>query len=110
MDMSDDTGVTGTYPQPTCKAKLLIISRLTVNAGNAGKQVSISLSENRKTKYLIRSKKRKDEKPSLLTCKPLVSVCVSVTYVAGIVAGKRRYRSDTGVCTLDACCHVKTFS
>lgn len=100
MDMSDDTGVTGTYLQATCKAKLLTLSRLTVNAGNAGKQVSISLSENRKTKYLIRSKKGKDEETSLLTCKPLVSGWVLVTCPAGIVAGKRRYDSRTDVFTV----------
>jgi len=107
MDMSDDTGDTGTYRQDPCKSKLLNVSSLTANAGSAGKQISISLSENRKTKYVNTGKKRKDEKPSLLPCQPLVSGCVLDTYVAGIFAGKRRYRNDTDVCTLDSSCHVK---
>jgi hypothetical protein len=53
MKMTDDTGDTGSYRQDTCASKLLIISRLAVNAGSAGKQISTSSSEDRRNKSLI---------------------------------------------------------
>ena len=99
--MSNDTSDPGTYRQDPCIYKLPVISCLTANAGNAGKNFSFSSSENRKNK-LINSKKREDVKLSLHPCKPLLSCDGLATYTAGIHAGECGYGSGTDVCTVES--------